>query len=137
MKNCLKGCIVLKFYYLLKNGKIENCSQHLSFFSFFLLKWNCGKLGDKYAFFSIFSFFEQNGKNEKMVRIKMIFFIFRFSIFGKKRKNRKMSQELDIISFFSFSNNSKKIKNSKISLLAVYSIFCIFEANFKIRKMKN
>ena len=49
MKNCLKGCIVLKFYYLLKNGKIENCSQHLSFFSFFLLKWNCGKLGDKYG----------------------------------------------------------------------------------------
>ena len=28
------------------------------------------------------------------------------------------------------------MKNSKISLLAVYSIFCIFEFNFKIRKMK-
>ena len=47
-----------------------------------------------------------------------------------------MSQESEIISFFSFSNNSKKIKNSEISLLAVYSIFCIFEADFKIRKMK-
>ena len=38
--------------------------------------------------------------------------------------------------FSHFSNNSKKIKNSKISLLAVNSIFCIFEFNFKIRKMK-
>ena len=47
-----------------------------------------------------------------------------------------MSQESEIISFFSFSNNSRKLKNSKISLLAVYSIFCIFEADFKIRKMK-
>ena len=47
-----------------------------------------------------------------------------------------MSWESEIISFFSFSNNSRKIKNSKISLLAVYSIFCIFEADFKIRKMK-
>ena len=47
-----------------------------------------------------------------------------------------MSQESEIISFFSFSNDSKKIKNSEISLLAVYSIFCIFEADFKIRKMK-
>ena len=28
------------------------------------------------------------------------------------------------------------MKNSKISLLAVYSIFCIFEFNFKIRKTK-
>ena len=37
---------------------------------------------------------------------------------------------------FSFSNNSKEIKNSKISPLIVYSIFCIFEFNFKIRKMK-
>ena len=43
---------------------------------------------------------------------------------------------MEIISFFSFSNNSKKIKNSKISPLAVYSIFCIFEADFRIRKMK-
>ena len=34
------------------------------------------------------------------------------------------------------SNNIKKIKNSKISFLAVYSIFCIFEADFRIRKMK-
>ena len=42
--------------------------------------------------FFIFSFFEQNGKNEKMVGINMFFFsFFCFSIFGEKRKNRKMS----------------------------------------------
>ena len=42
--------------------------------------------------FSIFSFFEQNGKNEIMVRINIIFF-FHFSVFlffGKTEKNRKM-----------------------------------------------
>ena len=69
-----------------------------------------------------------------MVRINIIFF--HFSIFCEKRKNRKMIQESEIISFFSFSNNRKKTKNSKISLLAVYSILCIFEFNFKIRKTK-
>ena len=47
-----------------------------------------------------------------------------------------MSKESEIIAIFSFSNNSKKIKNSKISLLAVYSNFCIFEFNLKIRKTK-
>ena len=65
MKNCLKECIVLKFYYLLKNVKIENCSQHLSFFSFFLLKWNYGKLGDKYAFFLFFHFLNKMEKMKK------------------------------------------------------------------------
>ena len=72
-----------------------------------------------------------------MVRINRIFSFFRFSIICEKWKNRKISQESEIVSFFSFSNNSKKIKNSKISLLAVYSIFGIFEADFKIRKMIN
>ena len=74
-----------------KKEKTENFSQHLSYFRFFLLKWNYGKLGDRYAIFLFFSFFEQNGKNEKMVQINMIFSFFRFSIFCEKRKNRKMS----------------------------------------------
>ena len=89
MKACLKGCIILKFS--IHQKKEEILLATIVIFSFFLLKWNYGKLGDRYAFFSIFSFFEHSGKNEKMVRINIIFFIFPFSFFCEKRKNRKMS----------------------------------------------
>ena len=77
--------VCLFVFYLLKKWK--NYSQHLSFFSFFLLKWNYGKLGDRYA---IFLFFHFLNKMEKMVRINIIFSFFCFSIFWEKRKNRKM-----------------------------------------------
>ena len=80
--------VCLCVLYLLKKWK--NYSQHLSFFSFFLLQWNYGKLGDRYAIFLFFHFLEQNGKNEKMVRINVIFSFFCFSIFWEKQKNRKM-----------------------------------------------
>ena len=92
MKNSLKGCIVKVFLFIQKKKrKNRKLLTTLVIFSFFLLKWNYGKLGDRYAIFLFFSFFEQNGKNEKMVRINMIFSFFRFSIFLRKRKNRKMS----------------------------------------------
>ena len=83
--------VCLFVFYLLKKWK--NYSQHLSFFSFFLLKWNYGKLGDRYA---IFLFFHFLNKMEKMVRINMTFFIyshhfFIFSILLKKWKNTKIA----------------------------------------------
>ena len=80
--------VCLFVLYLLKKWK--NYSQHLSFFSFFLLKWNNEKLGDRYAIFIFFHFLNKMEKNEKMVRIKIIFSFFCFSIFWEKRKNRKM-----------------------------------------------
>ena len=86
--------------------------------------------------FSIFSILEHNGKNEKMVRINIFFSFFRFPIFGGKWKNRK--NELGIEDYFIFLafQTISKIKNSKISLLAVYTVFCIFEEDFKTRKKK-
>ena len=42
------------------------------------------KIGRCLCHFSIFSFFEQNGKNEKMVRINIIIPFFCFSIFWEK-----------------------------------------------------
>ena len=48
--------------------------------------------------FFIFSFFEQNGKNEKMVRINMIFFIFPFFYFWRKTERQK--NELGIGHYF-------------------------------------
>ena len=74
--------VCLFVFYFLKKRK--NYSQHLSFFSFFLLKLNYGKLGDRYAIFQFFHFLN------KMVRINMIFLFFCFSIFWEKRQNRKM-----------------------------------------------
>ena len=123
MKNCL---LLFVFSFFLFIEIMENYSQHLSFFHF-----SCEN-----AIFLFFHFLNTIEKTEKLVRINIIFSFFRFSIFGGKRENRKMIQESEIISFFSFSNNSKKIKNNKMSLLAVYSIFCISDADFKIRKMK-
>ena len=64
MKNCLKGCIVKVFLLIKKKRKHRKLLATLVIFSFFLLKWNYGKLGDRYA---IFLFFEQNGKIEKML----------------------------------------------------------------------
>ena len=65
------------FLFIEKNGKIENCSQHLSFFFFFHFsyqKWNYGKLGDRYdIFLFFFSFFDHNGKNKEMVQINMTY----------------------------------------------------------------
>ena len=82
-----------------------------------------------------FSFFEHNGKNEKMVRINIIFFIFPFFYFWGKVEKRK--NELGIEDYFIFLTfqTISKIKNSKISLLAVYTVFRIFKEDFKIRKM--
>ena len=86
-------------------------------------------------FFFFFSFFEHNGKNEKMVRINIIFFIFPFFYFWGKVEKRK--NELGIEDYFIFLTfqTISKIKNSKISLLAVYTVFRIFKEDFKIRKM--
>ena len=84
----MKNYPFLFVLYLLKKWK--NYSQHLSFFSFFLLKWNNEKLGDRYAIFIFFHFLNKMEKNEKMVRINIIFSFFCFSIFWEKRKNRKM-----------------------------------------------
>ena len=125
----------MKFFYLLKKWKNKKLLATLVFFSFFLLKWNYGKLGYRYAIFLFFSFFEHNGKNEKMVRINIIFFIFPFFYFWGKVEKRK--NELGIEDYFIFLTfqTISKIKNSKISLLAVYTVFRIFKEDFKIRKM--
>ena len=89
MKNCpflLVPCLFV--FCLLKKRK--NCSQHLPFFSFFLLKWNYGKLGDRYAIFLFFHFLNKMEKKEKMVRINIIFFHFSFFLFfGKNGKIEK------------------------------------------------
>ena len=55
--------VCLFVFYLLKKWK--NCSQHLSLFSFFLLKWNYGKLGDRYAIFLFFHFLNKMEKMKK------------------------------------------------------------------------
>ena len=68
--------------------RIESCLQVKRSF---LLKWNYGKLGDRYAIFLFFHFLNKMEKNEKMVGINIIFSFFLFSIFCEKRKNRKMS----------------------------------------------
>ena len=90
MKNCLRWCIVLKSFYLLKTkGKIENCSKHLSCFHFsyqngIMENWAIGML------FSYFSFFEHNAKNEKNGANKYNFFLFSFFLFfGKNEKIEK------------------------------------------------
>ena len=62
----------------------EKVCATLVIFSFFLLKWNCGKLGDRYAIFLFFHFLNTMKKNEKMVRINIVFFIFTFFYFGGK-----------------------------------------------------
>ena len=87
MKNCLKRCIVLKFFCLSKKKrKNRKLLARLVIFSFFLLKWNYGKLGDSYA---IFLFFHLLDTMEKMVRTNMIFFIFPFFYFLRKTKKQK------------------------------------------------
>ena len=65
MENCLKGCIVLKFYYLLNKWKNRKLLATLVIFSFFLLKWNYGKLGDRYAIFLFFHFLNKMEKMKK------------------------------------------------------------------------
>ena len=132
MKNCLKGCIVLKFYYLLNKWKNRKLLATLVIFSFFLSKWNYGKLGDRYAIFLFFIFWTKwkkwkNGANK--------YDFFHFSIFlflAKYGKIEKWVRNRTLFHFSHFLTIARKIKNSKISLLAVYSIFCIFEADFKI-----
>ena len=65
------------FLFIEKNGKIENCSQHLSFFFFFIFlikngimeNWAIGMI----FFYFFFSFFDHNGKNEEMVQINMTY----------------------------------------------------------------
>ena len=113
---------------------MEKLFATLVIFSFFLLKWNYGKLGDRHA---IFPCFEYNRKNETTARMNIIFSLFRFSILEGKWKNRKMS-ELGIEDYFIFLTfqTISKIKNSKISLLDVHTVLCIFEEDFIIRKMK-
>ena len=66
-------------------------------------------------FFYFFSFFEHNGKNEKMVRINIIFFIFPFFYFWGKVEKRK--NELGIEDYFIFLTfqTISKIKNSFVS----------------------
>ena len=72
---------------------------------------------------------------------------FSFSNNGKKIKNSKILAWISSDYFESLllpqllrgendSKQSDEFQASKISLLAVYRIFCIFEADFKIRKMK-
>ena len=59
MKNCLKGCIVLKFYYLLKNGKI------------FEADFKIRKMKKRSIFLTIFFFsiFVRTLKYANMIRI--------------------------------------------------------------------
>ena len=55
-------CLFVCFLFI---EKMEKLFATLVIFSFFLLKWNYGKSGDRYAIFLFFSFFEQKEKNEK------------------------------------------------------------------------
>ena len=60
---------------------MEKLFATLVIFSFFLLKRNYGKLGDRHA---IFPFFEYNRKNETTARMNIFFFTFPFFYFGGK-----------------------------------------------------
>ena len=55
-------------------------------FSFFLLKWNYGKSGDRYAIFLFFHFLTIMEKMKKMLQINIF-----FPILGRNWKNRKMN----------------------------------------------
>ena len=56
--------VFLFVFYLWKKWK--NYSEHLSFFfSVFLLKWNYGKLGDRYVIFLFFHFLNKMEKMKK------------------------------------------------------------------------
>ena len=55
--------IVCLFSIYWKNGKIVRNTCH--FFSFFLLKWNYGKLGDRYAIFLFVHFLNKMEKMKK------------------------------------------------------------------------
>ena len=115
--------------YLLKKQK--KYSQHLSFFFTFLVKMKLWKIRQQVCHFSIFSFFEQNGKNEKMVRINIIFSFLCFSIFWEKKKNRKMIQD----SYFShFSNNIKKMKIAKYRFYPLTVFFVFLNLTSKLEK---
>ena len=124
---------------------MKNCPL-LFVFSFFSIYWNNGKLFATLVIFSfflwkchfsIFSFFEHNGKNGKIGAKKYHFFIFPFFYFLGKTGNRKMIQESEIISIFSFSNNSKKIENNKISLGPLTVFFVFLTRTSKLEKWKN
>ena len=90
------------FVFFLFIEKMEKLLATLkfSFISFFFLKWNYGKLGDRYTIFLFFSFFEQNGKNEKMVRINIIFSCFWF--FDFLGKTEKSKNDLGLGDYFIF-----------------------------------
>ena len=79
--------VCLFVLYLLKKWK--NYSQHLSFFSFFLLKWNYGKLGDRYAIFLFFHFLNKMQKMKKWFEKISFFHISVFLFFGKNGKIEK------------------------------------------------
>ena len=84
IKQKTKNCPFLFVYFLFSEKMEKLFGTLVIFFSFFLLKWNYGKLGDRYAIFLLFHFLN---KMEKMVRINIIFFIFLFFYFlGKTEK---------------------------------------------------
>ena len=92
---------------------MEKLFATLVIFSFFLLKWNYGKLGDRYAIFLYFHFLNTM---EKMVRINRFFF--HFSGFLFLGKDGKIEKKLGIEDYFIlrlFSNNIENLKNIYIA----------------------
>ena len=88
MKNCPLLFVCLFFLFMEIMDKLFTT---LVIFSYFLLKWNYGKSGDRYDIFLFFHFLNIMEKMKKMVRINIFFPFFRFPIFWGKWKNRKMS----------------------------------------------
>ena len=124
-----------KVFLFIKKKEKQKIARNTCHFFIFLVKMELWKIGQQVCYFCIFSFFEHSGKNEKMVRINIIVFIFPFFYFwGKMEKQKKKVGNRRLFHFSHFSNNIENLKKSKISLLAVYTVFCIFEEDFKIGK---
>ena len=84
MKNCPDLFVCFLFI-----EKMEKLFATLVIFSIFIVKMESRKIGQSVCYFSIFSFFEHNEKNEKMVRIKIFFHFSVFLLFAKNGKIEK------------------------------------------------
>ena len=79
-------CLFVCFLFI---EKMKKLFATLVIFFIFLVKMELWKIRRQVRYFSIFSLFEQNGKNEKMVGINIIFSFFLFSIFCENGKIEK------------------------------------------------
>ena len=119
----------LSYLHILKYGKKQKKKKmvrKIDHFFIFLVKMELWKIRRQVSHFPSFSFFEHNEKNEKMVRINIIFFIYPFFYFWGKMEKQKNELRIEDYFIFRTFQTTSKIKNSKISLLAIYTLFFLF-----------